>query len=171
MHPIDRSPLPPHDGEPVDAAVRADPAPGLDPPELDPGLALDAVFALPSRPVRAVLLVVGTLALALGVVALVLPLIPSTPFVLIAAACYARASERLYRWLIAQPAIGRIIVEWQASRTIAPDVRRTAVLTVVLSFGVSIVILDSLVVRVVLLATGVLVLWILSRIPTSSPPA
>ena len=111
----------------------------------------------------------GTLALALGVVALVVPLIPSTPFLLIAAACYARASERLYRWLIAQPAIGRIILEWQASRTIAPDVRRTAMLTVVLSFGLSIVIIDSFVVRAVLLAIGVLVLWILSRIPTSPP--
>ena len=169
MHPTDRPPSPPELGEHADAAVAADAAPAIDPLELDPGAALDVVFALPSRPVRAVLLVVGTLALGLGVVALVLPLIPSTPFLLIAAACYARASERLYRWLIAQPAIGRIIVEWQATRTIAPDVRRTAMLTVVLSFGLSIVIVDSLVGRAVLLAIGVLVLWILSRIPTSRP--
>lgn len=171
MHLPDRPPPPPDDGEHLDAAVVADGAQGIDPPELDPGAALDVVFALPSRPVRVVLLVVGTLALALGVVALILPLIPSTPFLLIAAACYARASERLYRWLIAQPAIGRIIVEWQASRTIAPDVRRTAMLTVVLSFGLSIVLIDSVVARAVLLAIGLLVLWILSRIPTSPPTA
>jgi hypothetical protein len=162
VQPTDRPTLPPDDGEPVVT-------PGVDPHELDPGVALDVVFALPSRPIRVVLLVVGTLALVLGVVALILPLIPSTPFLLIAAACYARASERLYRWLIAQPAIGGIILEWQASRTIAPDVRRTAMLTVVLSFGLTIVIIDSLLVRAVLLAIAVLVLWILSRIPTSRP--
>ncbi len=148
-----------------------DAQPEMDPLELDPGAALDAVFTLPSRPVRVVLLVVGTLALVIGAVAIVVPLLPSTPFLLIAAACYARASERLYRWLIAQPAIGRIIVEWQASRTIAPEVRRNAMLTVVVSFGISIVIIDALVVRAVLLAIGVLVLWILSRIPTSRPKA
>jgi uncharacterized membrane protein YbaN (DUF454 family) len=158
------------DGDVVEPALPADAA-AVDPHALDPGAALDAVFALPSRPVRVVLLSAGTLGRGLGVVALVLPLIPSTPFLLIAAACYARASERLYRWLIAQPAIGRIIVEWQATRTIAPDVRRSAMLTVVISFGVSILVIDSLIARAVLLVLGLIVLWILSRIPTSPEAA
>ena len=171
MRPTERPPLLPTDDDLAEVAVLTDANPRVDPLELEAAAALDVVFALPSRPVRVVLLVVGTLALALGVVALVVPLIPSTPFLLVAAACYARASERLYRRLIAQPTIGRIIVEWQTSRTIAPDVRRTAMLTVVLSFGLSIVIVDVFVLRAVLLATGVLVLWILSRIPTSTPAA
>jgi uncharacterized membrane protein YbaN (DUF454 family) len=147
---------------------RLDPLDPLDEAEI---AAIDAVFNLPSRPVRVVLLAIGTVALVLGVVALVIPLIPSTPFLLIAAACYARASERLYRWLLAQPAIGRIIVEWRTSRTIAPDVKRSALLSIVLTFAVSTVVIDVLAARVVLVTVGVLVFLIVWRLPESRPPA
>jgi uncharacterized membrane protein YbaN (DUF454 family) len=121
--------------------------------------------------VRVVLFAIGTVALVLGVVALVIPLIPSTPFLLIAAACYARASERLYRWLLAQPAIGRIILEWRTSRTIAPDVKRNALLSIVLTFAVSTVVIDVLPARVALVVVGVLVFLIVWRLPESRPPA
>lgn len=113
---------------------------------------------------------VGTVALAIGVVALVVPLLPSTPFLLVAAGCNACASERLCRWLIAQPAIGRIIVEWRTSRTIDPEVRRNALLTIVVSFGASILLLDPLPIRLALLVIGLRVLWIVARIPTTRTP-
>ena len=158
MPPPDRDPAPPDDHQ-------SDAVP--DPLPVEVEAALDAVISLPSRPVRVLLFVVGTIALVVGVVALVLPLIPSTPFLLLAAACYAHASERLYRWLIRQPAIGAVIVRWRASRTIDPDVRRTALLTVVVSFGLSIILVEALAVRVVLVVLAGLVLAILLRIPTS----
>ncbi|HBP19205.1 MAG TPA: DUF454 domain-containing protein, partial [Planctomycetes bacterium] len=48
---------------------------------------------------RAGYLSVGSLALAAGAVGVVLPLIPTVPFLLLAAACFARSSERLHEWL------------------------------------------------------------------------
>ena len=49
----------------------------------------------------------GTLFLAVGVAGVILPLMPGTVFLLIAAACYLRGSERLHRWLMTHPVLGR----------------------------------------------------------------
>lgn len=54
----------------------------------------------PLRPVwRAFLIGLGTVALILGLIGIFVPGLPTTPFLLIAGGCYARSSERLYRWL------------------------------------------------------------------------
>ena len=57
----------------------------------------------PSLLVRVVLWICGSIALLLGIIGIVVPGLPTTPFILVAAACYARASERFYRWLVHNP--------------------------------------------------------------------
>lgn len=120
---------------------------------------------------RAVLLVVGTAALALGVIGIFLPILPTTPFLLVTAACYARASTRMYEWLLGQPSLGPIISEWRRSRSFPPGVKTRALVVVILTFAVSIVLIDSLLVRVVLLAVAAILLTFLYRIPTAEAGA
>ncbi|TWH76650.1 hypothetical protein LX59_00695 [Azomonas agilis] len=60
----------------------------------------------PNPLVRMVLLGAGWLAIVLGVLGIFLPLLPTTPFLLLAAACFARSSERFYQWLISHPRLG-----------------------------------------------------------------
>jgi hypothetical protein len=58
---------------------------------------------------RGLLIGAGTLCVGLGVLGAILPGLPSTVFFLTAVACYARSSERLYRWLMAQPLAQRAV--------------------------------------------------------------
>lgn len=72
----------------------------------------------------------GALCVALGMVGAVLPVLPTTPFMLLAAFCFARSSPRLHAWLLAHPTFGPVITRWQAHGAIAPKVKRVAVLTI-----------------------------------------
>jgi len=62
-----------------------------------------------SRLVKALLVTLGTLSVGLGVLGIFLPLLPTTVFLLLAAACYARSSDRFYQWLINHRWLGRYI--------------------------------------------------------------
>jgi uncharacterized protein len=119
-----------------------------------------------SRLVRATYAVIGTVALAFGVAGLVLPVLPTTPFLLLAAACYARASQRLYTWLLGRRALGPIITEWRRSRSLPPRVKSRALVAVAATFSVSILIVDEVLLRGALAATGVVLAVFLGRIPT-----
>ena len=60
----------------------------------------------------------GALALVTGVVGAFLPLLPTTPFVLLAAFCFSRSSTRCERWLLTHPRFGPLVRDWRESRSI-----------------------------------------------------
>ena len=68
------------------------------------------------EPIRTLLIVLGTLCVALGVLGMFLPLLPTTPFLLLAAVCYSRSSERFYRWLITNRWCGKYIRNYREGR-------------------------------------------------------
>lgn len=63
-------------------------------------------------------IILGTLALGLGVVGIFVPLLPTTPLLLLAAALYFRGSERLYNWLLNHPRLGSYIRNFREHRAI-----------------------------------------------------
>ena len=69
-----------------------------------------------SQLMRALLIACGTLCVALGVLGIFLPLLPTTVFLLMAAACYARSSERFYQRLITNRWLGTYIVNHREGR-------------------------------------------------------
>lgn len=71
-----------------------------------------------SRMMRLIFAGFGTLFVGIGVVGAVLPVLPTTPFMLLAAGCYGRASPRFYNWLLNTRAFGPLIREWQQYRAI-----------------------------------------------------
>jgi len=91
-----------------------------------------------SRLLRLLFWALGTLSLGLGVLGAFLPVLPTTPFVLLAAACYARSSPRFHAWLLRQPFFGAVIRDWQQHRAIPRRARRLAWLMMAVSFGFSI---------------------------------
>jgi uncharacterized membrane protein YbaN (DUF454 family) len=110
---------------------------------------------------------VGTISLVIGIIGIFVPLLPTTVFLLIAAACYARASTRLYTWLVSHRTFGPIILEWRRSRSFPAGVKPRVLALVVAAFALSIIVVDSLPIRVVLLITGIVLLVFLSRIPSA----
>jgi uncharacterized protein len=60
----------------------------------------------------------GAFALLLGVIGIFLPLLPTVPFVLLAAWCFSRSSERWERWMLAHRVFGPIVRDWRATRAV-----------------------------------------------------
>lgn len=61
---------------------------------------------------------IGWSSFALGVAGIFLPLLPTTPFMLLAAFCFSRSSPRLHAWIMSHPRVGETIREWQEKRAI-----------------------------------------------------
>lgn len=62
--------------------------------------------------------IVGLFFVALGAIGIFLPLLPTTPFLIVAASCFAKSSPRLYQMLIDNKVFGPVIVNWQRNKTI-----------------------------------------------------
>ncbi|WP_264480687.1 YbaN family protein [Psychrobacter sp. I-STPA6b] len=71
-----------------------------------------------NRFIRWLFLFLGTLFFALGMIGVVLPVLPTTPFVLLAAACWAKGSDRFHQWLINHKVFGKMVTDWQQKRAI-----------------------------------------------------
>jgi uncharacterized protein len=96
-----------------------------------------------SRLARTLYLVAGFVSLILAVIGIVLPILPTTPFVLLAAACFARSSKRFHDMLLANRVTGPIIHEWTEHRSIPRRVKRWVYFLLALSFGSSILVMPS----------------------------
>ncbi len=67
---------------------------------------------------RYVLIGTGALSLALGLIGIVVPLLPTTPFLLLSTICFANSSPRLHAWLLSHPQLGPPILAWQQHHAI-----------------------------------------------------
>ncbi|MCD2341801.1 YbaN family protein [Ideonella azotifigens] len=79
------------------------------------------VSPLPTRRLawlRPLWLLAGGLSLLLGVIGIFLPLLPTTPFVLLAAWCFSKGSERWEHWLVTHRHLGPIVRDWRATRAV-----------------------------------------------------
>ena len=92
-----------------------------------------------SLTVRLAFLALGTLFLALGIAGAFLPVLPTTPFMLLAAACYARASTRFYNGLLNNRMFGPTILEWRRYRSIPYRVKWTALILMAVTLSISII--------------------------------
>lgn len=120
-----------------------------------------------SRTVRGLLWIAGTVALILGLIGVVLPGLPTTPFVLLAAACYAKASPRLHTWLLNHKLTGPMLRDWERDHSLTRRNKIVAVGSMLLMVSFSIWSFRGRVIaQAVLVLLGVIGAWVVLRIPT-----
>lgn len=121
---------------------------------------------------RAAWLTVGILPLAAGAVGIILPGLPTTPFILLSAFCFARSSDRFLSWLTNSKCFGPIIREWHENKALpSRKVKIYAVSFALICFGASIMyfaIFTPIWVSIILGVLCIVVCTFLLRLPVSS---
>lgn len=87
---------------------------------------------------RALLITAGFVALALGAMGAVLPVLPTTPFLLLAAACFAQSSERWHQWLLNNRYAGPLIRDWEERRCVSLQTKIVAISSMFVVGGLSV---------------------------------
>jgi len=86
---------------------------------------------------RAFYLIIGTIALALGALGLFLPVLPTTPFVILAASCFLRSSKRMHAWILESKLFGEMIRNYQAGKGLRRDTKIRALVLMWATISVS----------------------------------
>lgn len=84
---------------------------------------------------KPLLITLGSISLILAVIGIFLPLLPTTPFLIVSAWCFKNGSDKLHQWLMRQPKLGPAIREWENERVIRPRAKFLACLLITLSIG------------------------------------
>ena len=117
-----------------------------------------------------ILIGLGWFFVALGTIGTVLPLIPTTPFYILAAFCFSKGSDRLHKWLLERPVFGPLIVEWEQYGIVRRKAKILSTVMIIILFTISLYVANvhiAIKMLLVLIAGGVLT-FIWSR--PSTPP-
>ena len=105
---------------------------------------------------RRLLIVAGTIFTATGIVGIFIPILPTTPFLLLAAACYIRSSERFYRWLLTNRLFGTYIRNYIEGRGMPLWIKIATILLLWTTIGLSVSFAtQNLALRIVLILIAV----------------
>ncbi len=118
--------------------------------------------------IRVLLLGVGSLSVVLGVVGIFLPLLPTTPFLLLAAACYVRSSDKFYTWLVSHPVLSKYILAYLNGQGIPRKAKYYTLSVMWLTMGISAAIVPLWQVSVLLLCIGLCVSAYIWQLPEPS---
>lgn len=119
---------------------------------------------------KLLLTIVGMLAIVLGVIGIFLPLLPTTPFLLLAAACFARSSKGMHDWLMNHRLFGDYLCNYEAGRGIPAQAKVLALVMMWSSLAYAAWRYESLWLRVLIVMVGAGVSIYLLRLPTYVKP-
>lgn len=105
------------------------------------------------------LITIGFVSLALGTVGVFLPILPTTPFLLLTAYCFMRTSERLYKWLINNKLVGRYILDYIKYGAISKKNKIIALVSLWGMIGLSAYMTDKIYIKWLLMLVALAVSW------------
>ncbi len=123
------------------------------------------------RVMRWLLTILGSLFTVLAVLGAFLPVLPTTPFLLFAGACFSRSSPRFHDKLKRMPIFGEYLHQWERDHSIPIAAKRKAITLIMITFAYSMWAVDSIGMRITLAVIGVGLIIMLSRMPTTEDSA
>ena len=101
---------------------------------------------------KILLMVIGSLSLGFGIIGIFLPVLPTTPFLLLALACYLRSNKKLYNFILTNKHLGPYVKDYVSGNGIPLRMKRRAIFILWLTIGFSAVfIVKDILVRIILL--------------------
>lgn len=115
------------------------------------------------------LILLGWFFVALGIIGILLPILPTTPFLLIASALFSKSSPRFHRMLLNNAWFGPIIQQWEENKTMSRKIKYKASFVIISIFPISIICLEKkLHLQLLLIGIAFVLLFFLWRI--KEPP-
>ncbi len=119
-----------------------------------------------SKTMRYIYMGLGFFFLVLAIIGVILPVLPTTPFLLVTAACWARGSPRFYHWLMNHQHLGPYLRAWRDERRIPRHAKIAASVMIVISISFAIVLVIPLLIAKIMTAViGLVVILYLWRFP------
>lgn len=115
---------------------------------------------------RYLLLIIGTISLILGTIGIFVPILPTTPFILLSSFCYIRSSKSLYNWLIRHKIFGKYIYNYLVHKSVKKSAKITAITLLWFSLGITFYIINNLYINFILILIGIAVSVHLIRLKT-----
>ncbi|MEM9138252.1 MAG: YbaN family protein [Pseudomonadota bacterium] len=113
---------------------------------------------------RLIWVIAGWAAFGLGLIGAALPLLPTVPFMLLAAFCFARGSERFHRWLVQHPRFGPAIQNWRAHGAISRRAKLMAIFALSAALALSLIMaVKPLVIGIQAVVMACVLVFILTR--------
>ncbi len=111
---------------------------------------------MPEKLKKGLLIFAGTAFTTIGIIGIFVPILPTTPFLLLAAACYLRSSRRLYNWLLNNRFFGAYVCNYLDGRGMPRKIKIATILLLWITIACSIIFaVQALVIRVILLVVAV----------------
>jgi uncharacterized membrane protein YbaN (DUF454 family) len=111
------------------------------------------------------LIILGWFFVLLGLVGVLVPILPTTPFMILAAALFAKSSPRFHHMLLSNKYIGEVLRDWEERGVVSRKLKRRATTLVVITFSISISILyERLELQLILVAIAMTLLFFLWRL-------
>ena len=111
------------------------------------------------HPLRHFLIFAGWLCVGLGIIGAVLPILPTTPFLILAAYFFSKGSPHLHHWLLSRPHFGPSIRDWEERGVIRPRAKKLASVAILVTFANTLIILQTpMWVKLIIGAIGTLIL-------------
>ena len=116
---------------------------------------------------KPLLIILGIIFVALAVLGIFLPVLPTTPLLLLALACFAKSSEKLHDWLLSHNTLGPPIKQWHETRSIPLRVKIIALITICISAIVTMLNVESFNLKVIFAAVLIIPVVIILKIKTT----